>query len=209
MSFEGVGATGCMILDDDELEAASKRLEWRTGNSFEVRSLFRSPVVAKPFQMVRKFPPPTSGFGGAGSVAGKFPFQRSERKIAGRPPAVAGNSEPASEFKPLMEVDWNPTPEEIAEFGVPLLPMPLAPVMRPVPFPDIDEEMAEIDDSIYFEDGDPRYAACTPPPGSRVSPCDPLRVSEEETTAPAIDTKDVVGLGPDVNVIVGDLRKSD
>ena len=181
-----------MILDDDELEAAGKRLEWRTGNSFEVRSLFRSPAPARQFQMVRKFPTPTSG------AAGKFPFQRSEKKIAGRPAIVDGNSEPTSKFKPLMEVDWNPTPEEIAEFGVPLLP--LQPVLRLVSQqPPEDEEMAEIDISIYYEDGDPRYAACTPP----------LRVSEEETTAPAVDTKDIVGLCPNVNVIVGDLRKSD
>jgi hypothetical protein len=183
-----------MILDDDELEAAGKRLEWRTGNSFEVRSLFRSSAPARQFQMVRKFPTPTSG------ASGKFPFQRSERKIAGRP-AIAGTSEPNSEFKPLMEVDWNPTPEEIAEFGVPLLPLP--PVLRLVsPIAPEDEEMAEIDMSIYYEDGDPRYAACTPPPEG-------LRVSEEETTAPAVDTKDVVSLGPNVNAIIGDLRKSD
>lgn len=141
--------------------------------------------------MVRKFPTP-----------GKFPFQRTERvekKIA--KPVVP--QEGAAEFKPLMEVDWNPTPEEIAEFGVPLLPLPLPlAVMRPVPFPDIDEEMTEIDARIYDEDGDPRYAACTPPPEG-------LGVSEEKTTAPAVNSEHVVGLGPDVNSIVGDLCKSD
>ncbi len=56
-----------------------------------------------------------------------------------------------------------------------------------------------LDESIYyFEDGDPRYAACTPPPLD-------LRVGEEETTAPAVDTKDVVSFGPDVNGVIGNL----
>lgn len=176
-----------MILDDDELEAASKRLEWRTGNSFEVRSLFRSPAPARQFQMVRKFPTPTSGFGGgAGSAVGKFPFQRSERKIAGRLAATVGTPEPAGEFKPLMEVDWNPTPEEIAEFGVPLLP--LQPLQPPVlglvaPVAPEDEEMAEIDESIYYEDGDPRYAACTPPPLRAEASADAVGETERKSAS--------------------------
>ncbi len=111
-----VEAEACMILDDDELEAAAKRVNWRTGNSFELRSLFRSPAKSEttpPTQWRRPFP----NVGGQG----KFPFQRTW-KIAARSSAAATAATPAQ--KSLMEVDWNPTPEEIAVFGVPLLPLP-------------------------------------------------------------------------------------
>ena len=188
---------GCLILDDDELEAAGKRVEWRKECVFEVRSLFRTVATPPQFQMTRKFPAPRGG-----SSADKFPFQRLsqteniEKKIA-RP---AGQPVASQEFKSLMEVDWNPTPEEIAEFGVPLLPLPppwMPPTeLRPLPLPIGEGGMPEedLDESIYyFEDGDPRYAACTPPP---------LRVGEEESATPAVDTKDVVGLGPDVNGVI-------
>ena len=51
-------------------------------------------------------------------------------------------------FRPLMETPM--TPEFIAEFGVPLLPLP---------------DMASLLEAINMdEDGDYRYAACTPPP---------------------------------------------
>ena len=201
-------ATGgeCLILDDDELDAAAKKpIDWRRGNSFELRSLFRTVATPPQFQMTRKFPAP-------GTHMGKFPFQRqqppaekSEGKIA-RPPVQPAASQ---EFKPLMEVDWNPTPEEIAEFGVPLLPLPPwrpeASSARPLPLRIGEGGMPEedLDHSIYyFEDGDPRYAACTPPP-------ERLRVGEEETTASTVDAKHVVGLGPDVHCIIGDLRQCD
>ena len=183
----------CMILDDDELEAASKTVNWRKGNSFEVRSLFRAPA--------------------------KFPFQRFP-KIAGGGPqrTIAWPT-----YKPLMEVDWVPTPEEIAESGVPLLPMPE--LFIPI-----------VEESVYDEDGDPRYAACTPPLRacasaeiefhhleesamqtrttddisiSRSSRQEEarqrLRVCEEETAAPAIDPKDVVGFSPDIYDVSGNL----
>lgn len=107
----------CLILDDDELEKASKRIEWRKGDSFQVRSLFASKAPEFP----RAFQP----------YAKPFTF---------RP-------KPAPNFRPLVDISGTPvlTAESIAEFGVPLLPMPE--LILPGPY-----------------DDDPPYAPCTPPP---------------------------------------------
>jgi hypothetical protein len=155
-------------------------LNWRRPNSFEVRSLFSAPARPPPqFRSVREFPKP---------VDVKFPFVR--------PGSAAAHKKAPQEFKSLMEVDWNPTPEEIAEFGVPLLPLPtlepdLISGLEELSLEDCD---ADADADLYDEDGDPRYAACTP-----------LRVGEEETTAPAVDAEHIVGFGPDVHDVSGNL----
>jgi hypothetical protein len=145
-----------MILDDDEIpDAETRHIEWRTENVFELRSLFRT-------------------------TKSKFPFQRAAAN------KIAGNLETSSRvvwpnYKSLMEVDWTPTPEEIAEFGIPLLPLP----------------MLQLPDDNFDEDGDPRYAACTPPNVSWVC--------EKEAAATTVDSKDVVCLGPDIHDISGNL----
>lgn len=116
----------CRIMDDDELEQASKRVDWRNGNSFQIRNLF---VSAKtPAEFPRAFQP------GRPSA---FTFRKSWSNV------VKG----ATPYKPLVDISGTPvlTAESIAEFGVPLLPMP------------------ELKLPASWED-DPPYAPCTPPP---------------------------------------------
>lgn len=160
----------CEILDDEELAAGGK-LNWRGGTG--TRTPFSAPTLTPSFRGTREFPKPNEE---------TFPYIRNR---------IVVNKPQKGPFKSLMEVDWTPTPEEIAEFGIPLLPMPLL-------------ELPVVENSLFDEDGDPRYAACTPP--LMVSFSDPLRVSEEKTTAPTVDTEDIVSFGPDIHDISGNLR---
>lgn len=146
--------TECMILDDEEMEEAATRVDWRGKNSFEVRSLFSSvkqpsefPSAFQTFrpQKVPEFTPaefPPLGQVEAPKVVQRQPLSYRQALLDEKKP------EPSKEFRPLLEcVDClDLTPEFIVAFGVPLLPMP------PFQDPYIDE------------DGDYRYAACTPPP---------------------------------------------
>lgn len=120
-------APACKILDDDELEAQTKQIEWRKGA--DKGALFSSPPKMA-FQTYRAaLMKPVA--------AAVFPYVK--------PKVVHKTTET---FRPLMETPM--TPESIAEFGVPMLPMP---------------DMASLIEAINTdEDGDYRYATCTPPP---------------------------------------------
>lgn len=153
----------CMILDDEEMEVASKKIDWRGKNSFEVRSLFA------PIKPATEFPKAFQNFrtGVVDLPPTEFP------SLVARPHPIAAighldrnyrqallqgkekSHEPPNQFRPLVEMNKtiDMTPESIAEFGVALLPLP------PFENPYVDE------------DGDYRYAACTPPP-ERVQACE-------------------------------------
>jgi len=116
----------CLIMDDDELERASKKVEWRKGNSFQTRNLF---VPSKP---PTEFPRAFQTYG----------------KGSAQPFSFRGKTAPKKQFTPLVDLSGTPvlTAESIAEFGVPLLPMP------------------ELRLPATWDD-DPPYAPCTPPLG--------------------------------------------
>ncbi len=155
MQMQGSYQMECMILDDEEMEEAAKRVDWRGKNSFEVRSLFATKTSAEfpsAFQRVGAKETPIPEF-----TPAEFPSLgvQSQRPVAQRVQPHSYRQillqekkpEPFKEFKPLLEFTecLELTPEFIVAFGVPLLPLP------PFQNPYIDE------------DGDYRYAACTPP----------------------------------------------
>lgn len=116
----------CRIMDDEELECASRVIPWRNGNSFQIRNLFVPARVTADFP--RAFQP------GRPSA---FIFRQKWSTV------VKGSAL----YRPLVDISGTPvlTAESIAEFGVPLLPMP------------------ELKLPASWED-DPPYAPCTPPP---------------------------------------------
>lgn len=137
----------CRIMDDDELERASKKVDWRNGNSFQVRNLF---IPAKtPAEFPRAFQP------GRQSA---FTFRKSWSAVVKQGPKT---------FRPLVDLSGTPvlTAESIAEFGVPLLPMPE--LKLPETWGD-----------------DPPYAPCTPPvdTGAQTSATADAPPAEQEPT---------------------------
>ena len=50
--------SGCMILDDEDLEQQTNQLQWRSKNSFQIRSLFQNKRSGQqPFQIHKKAEP--------------------------------------------------------------------------------------------------------------------------------------------------------
>ena len=143
MNYGGMEENECLILDDNELNNLSHRLQWRNNDSKNVQSLFQE-AKGK-----RAFPSAFQTFKAEGSA---FPYYKNEKKSADKPLKV----EDTLDLSGIVL-----SAEYISKHGIPLLKMPEA---NEIDFKPIDLEPlgkpAEILD--YDSDSNYPYSQCTP-----------------------------------------------
>jgi len=135
----------CLILDDNELNSLSHRLQWRNKDAKNIHSLFQE-AKGK-----RAFPSAFQTFKPEGTA---FPYYRNDKKIQEK------NTKTVDDNLDLSGIVLNA--EYISKHGIPLLKMPEA---KNVDFRPIDLEPLAKPDELFGYDSDSNYpySQCTPP----------------------------------------------
>ena len=148
MSYSRFEENECLILDDNELNSLSHRLQWRNKDDKNVHTLFQE-AKGK-----RAFPSAFQTFKPDGSA---FPYYKNEKKISQK--AEKGMNETLDLSGIVLDAEY------ISKHGIPLLKMPQG---KEIDFKPIDisgiEPLVNPDELFnYDSDSNYPYSQCTPP----------------------------------------------
>lgn len=149
MSYGRFEENECLILDDNELNSLSHRLQWRNKDAKNIQSLFQE-AKGK-----RAFPSAFQTFKPEGTA---FPYYRNDKKVQEKP--VKESNESFDDAIDLSGIVLDA--EYICKHGIPLLKMPET---NTIDFRPIDLEPLDKPDELFNYDSDSNYpySQCTPP----------------------------------------------
>jgi hypothetical protein len=164
MNYGSIEENECLILDDNELNSLSHRLQWRNKDAKSIQSLFQE-AKGK-----RAFPSAFQSFKLEGSA---FPYYKNEKRTVDKSLKL----EDTLDLSGIIL-----SAEYISKHGIPLLKMPEA---KEIDFRPIDlEPLAKPLEILgYDSDSNYPYSQCTPPTTTQYQTVDPHRGQQFSTSS--------------------------